>query len=197
MRASTLDVSYADLALILTAVISGCAAQRWPGRNIDTKRFVELLVMHSEPEDHCDYISIPALLSSQFIQEADTPWGVPGKEVRIFRDDEVDMPLSEARSKYPGLGVSDLKKHSYSYLLYSWLRCGYAHEYCASDNTTEFPPSRDRARLSYIGRHQKDGTIRRMTAFHLDYILSLAQYHVDHIAEHPEPLPVKWWIEIG
>jgi hypothetical protein len=34
-----------------------------------------------------------------------------------------------------------------------------------------------------------------MTAFHLDHVINLAEYHVDRIPDHPDPLPAKWWID--
>ena len=41
LRESSLPVTHQDLELILTAVISACAACRWPGEGFDRKRFVE------------------------------------------------------------------------------------------------------------------------------------------------------------
>ena len=44
LRTSSLPVAHQDLELILTSVISACAAWRWPGENFDRKRFVESLM---------------------------------------------------------------------------------------------------------------------------------------------------------
>ena len=84
-------VEYADLVLILTAVLSACSARRWPGRGIDRNRFVELLISHSHPDAHCDYVCTSSLLIAGHITERDTPWGQHGGCTRIFRDDEVDL----------------------------------------------------------------------------------------------------------
>ena len=46
---STLEVAQQDLELILTAVMSACAACRWPGEGFDRKRFVESLVRFGSP----------------------------------------------------------------------------------------------------------------------------------------------------
>ena len=57
LRNSSLDVTPHDLHLILTAVMSACAACRWPGDGFDRKRFVESLIRFSSPGFHLDYIS--------------------------------------------------------------------------------------------------------------------------------------------
>ena len=97
------EVAYADLVLILTAVISGSAAARWPGNGIDRNRFTELLVRHSPAEFHCDYVCVAGLLRSNLIGESETPWGKPGDATRIFTDEEIDLNLNNARLKFPQL----------------------------------------------------------------------------------------------
>src|SRR6266487_5039275 len=90
-------VDYADLVLILTAVISACAARRWRGRGIDRNRFVELLIRLSPPDAHCDYVCLVSLLRAGHISERDTPWGLSfGDFTRIFRDDEIDLSFPDA-----------------------------------------------------------------------------------------------------
>ena len=181
------------MVLILTAVISACAAARWPGRGSDRKRFVELLVRHSLPETHTTWVCVPALINSSLVAEADTPYG-PGESTRIFRDDEIDLDLPAAQVRYPNVSPTNLKRCTYATLIYECLRCGYAHEYCARENITHVPPSRYNARLSYIGRGTPDG-LKRMISIHLDYLIHLAHYHATNVAETPDSVPGQWWID--
>jgi len=191
---SEISVSYGDLVLILSAVISACAAARWPGRGIDRRRFIALLVQFSPSEAHTTWVCVPALINSNLVAEVDTPYGSPGDNTRIFRDHEIDLELSVAQAKYSNVSRADLKRHTYAALIYEWLRCGYSHEYCPHENITHVPPSRHSARLSYIGRTTSNG-LRRMISFHLDYLIDLAQYHAMSIAKNPDPWPRRWWID--
>lgn len=188
-------VEYADLVLILTAVLSACSARRWPGRGIDRNRFVELLISHSPSDAHCEYVCLSSLLIAKHISEADTPWGRSGEFMRIFRDDEVDLPYSEARIRYPHILPLELKQHTYASLIYSWLRCPYAHEYCMGGATSHVPAINQPARISYIGRRYADGKVVRIATFHLDYILSLATHHAESLVDSPEPKPQEWWLQ--
>ena len=45
--------TYAEAVIILCSVLSGIAADVWPGRNKDRKRFVELLVKYSSDSLNC------------------------------------------------------------------------------------------------------------------------------------------------
>jgi hypothetical protein len=182
---SDLAVTYADLTLILCAVLSACAARRWPrqGRNLDKARFVSLLVKYSPPEFHTSWISVPALLNDGLITESETPWGRPGQATRVYCDEEIDLSIEDAELRYPLVSAVRLKEYSYASLIYRWLRCGYSHEYCAHDSITEIQASRRISRLSYIGRSTGKG-IKRMVAFHLDYLIRLAEYHVSILPRH-------------
>jgi hypothetical protein len=191
---SNISVAYGDIVLILSAVMSSCAAARWPGRGIDRRRFVELLIQRSSPDSHTNWVCVPALINARLVAEADTPYG-PGENTRIFRDDEIDIELTAAQSKYSSVSLVDLKRCTYAVMIYEWLRCGYAHEYCPHGNITHVPPSRYNARLSYIGRGTQNG-MKRMISFHLDYLIGLAQHHASNYSDSPEPTPGQWWIDV-
>jgi hypothetical protein len=91
--------------------------------------------------------------------------------------------------------VGDLKKASYASLIYRWLRCGYAHTYWATGNTTHVAPSRRPAQISYIGRSQPDGKVVRLASFHLDYLIEVTQHQVSTLDDKPSILPNEWWID--
>jgi hypothetical protein len=184
------DASYGDIVLILTAVISACAAYRWPGKGIDRQRFVELVALLTPSGFHAGWVSVPALIANQHLLEADTPLGLPSNAGRIFCDDDVDMPLSEAKKQYPHIPQQILRGHSYAALIYEWLRCGYAHEYCPHENITTVPPSRRKARASYIRRGDS-----LVVSFHLNYLVELAQQHVSALPDAALPRPAHWWCD--
>ena len=189
------QVAYADLVLILTSVISGCAAARWPGSSIDRNRFVELLIKHSPAEFNCDHICTAALIRSNLVLETDTAWGELGQATRIFTDEEIDLDFAAAQQSYPNLALKQLKDHSFAALIYKWLRCAYAHEYSLDPSASHMPSSRDRARISYIGRLGKDGRIHRMTTFHLNYLIEMASYHAKAVPNSPQTKPPIWWLQ--
>ena len=153
-----LPVRYDDLALITCAVISACAAWRWPGERIDKKRFVELLVKCSPSDSHTSWVSVPALVNASMIGEDHTPWGVPGNATRICRDEEVDVSLEDARTRYPDRTNAELRRHCYASLIYQRLRCAYMHEYRSGEDIAAYSWERhspdkslDSARVSYGG----------------------------------------------
>src|SRR5215211_6782357 len=52
---------YGDAILILSAILSGLAADLWPGKGKDRKRFVELWATHARPDLNPNLISVPLL----------------------------------------------------------------------------------------------------------------------------------------
>jgi len=195
LRESSLPVTHQDLELILTAVMSSCAACRWPGEGFDRKRFVESLIRFSSPELHLDYVSTSALLEMGVISDSQTPWGVLGQEIRIFTGEEIDGPISKMGRRYPDVSIRDFKRASYANRIYEWLRCGYAHIYWGAGNTTYVAPSDHPAQISYIGRRESDGTRVRIASFHLDYLIDVASEQVSTLPKKKLDQPDQWWIE--
>ncbi len=189
------QVAYADVVLILSAVISACAALRWPGPGLDRRRFVELLVSESSADYHLSWISVPALIVGGHVSEADTPYGRPGESTRIFRDEEIDLDYPDALNTYTNVEPRELKRCSYAALIYEWLRCGYAHQYCPHENITSVPPSRYEARLSYIGRGRRDDAVTQIVSFHLGYLIQVAEYHATNSPLVQIQQPNEWWID--
>jgi hypothetical protein len=189
---SDIAVGYEDIALILCTTISAAAASRWPGRDIDRKRFIELLVLHSPRSIDVTRVSVAALINKGFVNESDTPYSADN--TRIFRDEEIDPLLPDAVNEYAGIPLRRLKKCTYAALVYDWIRCAYAHEYRANEFVIHVPASRRPARVSYIGRLHGTG-IRRMAYFDLESLIDLASHHAANEAESPAPYPAEWWVE--
>lgn len=171
------NVHYADLILIITAVLSACASRRWKGKRNDKARFIELLINHSPEDFHTSWVSVPALLNDGLIRKDQTPYGKPGHDLEVFRDDEIDKSIQEARTLYAEVPYKKLKEFCYASLIYKWLRCGYSHEYWAHKNVTHVPATTRDARVSYIARSNNNG-IKIMVSFHLDYLIKLAEHHI-------------------
>jgi hypothetical protein len=196
LRASSaLEVAQQDLELILTAVMSACAACRWPGEGFDRKRFVESLVRFGSPDLHLDYVSTVALIEMGVISDSQTPWGKPGQELRIFTGAEIDGSIAEMAEHYPHVSMRDLKRAPYANRIYEWLRCGYAHIYWAAGNTTHVAPSDLPTQVSYKGERDLDGTRVRIASFHLDYLIEVAQEQVSTLPKARLPMPDSWWLD--
>jgi len=192
---SSLDFHYADCVLILCGVLSACASIRWPGKEkIDRRRFIELLINHSSPDFHTSWISVPSLLNGGLICKDQTLYGKPGNDTRIYCDNEIDISLEDAKKKYPDVLPNKIRQNCYAFLIYERLRCGYSHEYCPGESITHIPPSKRDARISYIGR-LTNGKIKRMIGFHLDYLISLSEYHVSILPNTCSSRPSCWWID--
>ena len=56
--------SYGDAMLILSALLSGRAADLWPGEGKDRRRFVEIWSTRPNPELNPNLISVPLLLDA-------------------------------------------------------------------------------------------------------------------------------------
>ena len=87
-------MTHQDLELILTAVISACAACRWPGEGFDRKRFVESLIRFGSQELHLDHVSTGALLELGVISDSQTPWGEFGQKC-------VFLLVTKSMAEYP------------------------------------------------------------------------------------------------
>ena len=190
-RASELGLEYADSVLITCAVLSACAADRWPGTGIDRARFIELLVKHSPDHFHASWVSIPELLYQRLILQSQTPYGEFGNRDNIYRGEDVDCSLDEATKRFPD--VTDLRKRCYASLIYERLRCAYAHEYLIGENMNAVPATRRQARVSYIRRGPEADTRIRIS-FHIDYLIQLAEHHVSCLTGNPLQRPSTWWI---
>jgi len=193
LECDALPVTYEDVALIACAVISACAAQRWPGKGIDKCRFLELLVKHTDPSFRTSWVSLPALLNEGIIDYSETPYRFR-QSTSIFCSDDIDLEFDDAQKKYPDLNISELQSCCYASLIYGRRRCGYMHTYLSGEDITTVSASMRPAQVSYIGRGSE---MRRMIHFHLDYIIRLAQHHVSILPAAAQPSPTTWWSKAG
>jgi hypothetical protein len=131
----------AEAFLILSSVISGIAADLWPGTRIDRQRFVELWARYTGPALLADLISVPLLMNQLEQQKrydiADrlrannsdcfSPRGLP--DTRVVTGEDVDVLDNEVQAVVPELTMTEIRRSSYPDLFYVHFRSGYVHEY--------------------------------------------------------------------
>lgn len=197
---------YGEAVLILCATISAIAAEIWPGRGIDQRRFVETLVRFGNIPEGPSTISAPLLYASlKNSKEKETirktflnfPYG------RILLGSDVDQSESKIQAVCPTLPLKDLRSFSYANLLYKLIRSPYTHEYSPDENACPFPMTIDKsAGISYVNRLlslQPNSGYRHLICFHLpwlaDLVVSIGQ-QVDTIAPYlPLPTSRRWWLD--
>lgn len=116
---------YGDAILILCSVLGGLAAEVWPGKGKDQKRFVELLKTFGAQNLEATKISVPLLIQSLSADEkrndeatqirkafGEYSWG------RVLIGAEVDKTEKEILKACNTVSAKELRAHSYANLLY-------------------------------------------------------------------------------
>lgn len=194
--------TYGDVILILTAIVSAAAAQCWPGKGIDKKRFIELVV-RGAPET--TVISIPRLMAwltesgeeriQQLLEELE-----PSQEVfdgRILLADDVDMREERVvEALGDQLHLSRIRSFSYAAMIYEDLRCSYTHEYKIGSNADTIQMSSSRQPVvSYVNCiHERYPYIH----FNLNWLAGVVRASVAEAGKNtgnPSTQPIVWWID--
>lgn len=196
--------SYAEAVIVLCSVLSGIAADVWPGRNKDRKRFVELLVKYTGASHYSQKVSVPLLIDAMRNQgERQLAKNLkrdllPIGESRVITGDDVDKTIDELKDAYPTIEVATLKKHSYACLLYEEVRSGYVHEYKPGKRSDSWAMGsiRQNSPVSYINRLDKPD---RLIYFNVMWLAALVREVVDTLSMSG-PLPTfstysSWWLE--
>lgn len=196
--------SYAEAVIILCSVLSGIAADVWPGRNIDRKRFVELLVKCTGASHCSQKVSVPLLVGAvrdrgdRQLAETLRRDLLPISETSVITGDDVDKTIDELKTAYPAIDVMTLKKNSYACLLYEEVRSGYVHEYKPGERSDSWAMGsvRQNSSISYINRLDKPD---RLIYFNVTWLAALVREVVDSLSKS-DPLPTfstynSWWLE--
>ncbi len=194
--------SYAEAVLILGAVISALAAEVWPGKGIDQKRFVQLLKDFAPRDPDPARISVPLLAghlrsparraAGTRIEDAFMKYG----STRVLTGDEVDRSEGQILSVCNTVTLKELRAHSYGNLFYRELRSSYVHEYRPGERADSWPMTRSEASVSYVNwANDPDRHIH----FHVDWLGELSVRTAEAIDDFatPPPLkrPAKWWVD--
>ena len=194
--------------MIVAAVLSGLAADLWPGDGIDRKRFVELWVQYGQNIPSATFVSLPLLtqwLDGEGRQgearrvEASRPemFG-PGYSTRVVTGTEVDMPEDQVLSVCPTLNRAEVRPFAYPTVFYKEVRCGLMHEYRFGSRASDWAMTMRTSEVSYFNMADGlDGT-RRLIHFDLpwltDLVLSIARAVEPDTKKAPLSLPGSWWL---
>lgn len=147
-----------DAEIILCCAISALAATVWPGKGIDRKRYIQLLIEFTPPKFDVQKISVIHLVSSlqdkaqldaanilisarfkselAYLSKSPMTYGYldgeplyAGTLSPIFDPAEVDLDEVEAFELIPKFEKSEIRRSSYASIIYSELRSGLVHEY--------------------------------------------------------------------
>ncbi|MCB2227519.1 MAG: hypothetical protein KQH53_12650 [Desulfarculaceae bacterium] len=197
---------YSEAALILCAAISAMAAEAWPGRGIDKKRFVEVLIHFAKATDLPATISVPLLIESleqKREREVLKKTFLNFSYGRILLGPDVDQSESVIRDICPSLTPEKLRPFSYANLLYKLIRSAYAHEYMPDKNACPFPMTKDESvGVSYVNRLislEPHAGYRHLIYFHTSWLSNLVSDLGQTIdaqnLSFPLTTPTKWWVE--
>ena len=143
-----------DAEIVLCCALSTLSALMWPGRRIDRKRFIQLLIEFAPASLCVDYISVPLLLRSSVLND----YPGAGNELRslfppgddgtiILHTDEIDHPESELTKTQnnslglniiPNIDAKEIRKYAYASYIYSELRSGLVHNYQLGADLSDF-----------------------------------------------------------
>jgi hypothetical protein len=201
--------SYAEGAIILCVAISAMAAVWWPGKEIDKKRFIEIITKFRTSEFDPTMVSVSLLAEKsdvwrQKLQISNKHWYLTGK------DDETDTCVLNL---CPGSLKKYVREYSYASLLYCQIRCNFVHKYRIGERAVEGDQVRsvfnvNDSEISYVNPFD-NGNLppKRLIHFPLEWIGGLAaniareldaecvqqnkQIFEDLALTRPDP----WWID--
>jgi hypothetical protein len=200
--------SYAEAFLILSSLISGIAADLWPGSRKDHRRFVELWARYSDPSLGANLISVPLLISDlerikQFEfsdrlrannSDCFMPRGLP--DCDVVTGEDVDMYDNEVQQIVPELSVAKIREWSYGNVFYVHFRSGYVHEYQAGSHADEIVMSATRSDITY--GNWADPPYRRIN-MEVSWVASVARSIVRRAEpewqHRPHADPTPWWLD--
>ena len=195
--------SYAESAIILCSVLSAISADIWPGRHIDKKRFVELLVKYSTDTLQVKRISTPLLVNAletkNMINESNILVStiMPKSEHLVVNGEDVDKYENEILEICPEIDRTIIKQNSYANILYEEIRSGYAHEYMPGTRSDSWAmgSKRNNSLISYVNRADMP---HRLIHFNINWLCNLVKSIVDNIENENEkpiyPTYSQWWL---
>jgi len=203
--------SYSDACILTSGIVSGIAADLWPGEGIDKKRFVEVWARHADPAVSPSLISTPLLVDrlrrDGRVREAATIEALrplafgPGYQTRVVTSADVDMLEHEIRAVCPQLVPSNVRAYSYPAVFYRHVRSALVHEYHLGDEATTWPMIERETSVSYANIVDWKDQSRQFRQIHyhipwlLEVVRSIAASTQTVLESAPLPHPSPWWIE--
>lgn len=202
---------YGDAMLILSDLLSGLAADLWPGKGKDRRRFVEAWSTLSSPQLNAGAISVPFLLDaleeegSQDLADkvrATRPGALAPWDSLVVTGERVDQAKDDLAALDPRLTSKVLRRFSYGSVFYEHVRSGYTHEYHTTESARPYRQIHEPAPVSYVNvLRQPD--LRRTRPIHFDVawvaelIESVSASVVASNIDRSLPDPRPWWVDGG
>lgn len=195
--------SYFDATILICSVLSGIAALLWPGKRIDHKRFVELLVAYCDDQLQTKYISTALLVQSfesaseqKKIEAANRIRGkyLPPWDRLVITGDDADGPEDDLLPECPGISRKEIREFSYPNLLYLEVRNSLVHEYRLGKSVSSWPMADRVANVSYVNASGK-----RLIYFYFPWLIQLcrtiANSVENQVCNSPTARPQNWWLD--
>ena len=211
--------SYSDGCILLSSMVSGIAADLWPGKRFDKKRFIEVWARYADELLSPLLISTPLLvgklrrdkrLREPEMIEALRPQALgPGYEDLVVTSADVDMSEHEVLAQCPQLTLGEVRAHSYPAVFYQHVRSTLVHEYHLGDSAAIWSMTAREARVSYINvadwsdeSDDYDELVEyRQIHDHIPWLVKLVRSIAIRsgwpLTSAPLPRPSSWWIEGG
>ncbi|MCP4382237.1 MAG: hypothetical protein GY798_12635 [Hyphomicrobiales bacterium] len=193
--------SYPEAVLITSATINAIASNLWPGKGIDRKRFVELLIKYASADPSPTTVSVP-LLVQHLIDKGRNPEAKLLQEKYlnvcdslVLLGNDIDKSEIEIQILCSTLDLKTLRKYCYANIFYEEVRSSYVHEYAAGEKSDSHSMSGARnAKVHYTNTIN----MPRRIHFHINWLREVALLtakSADSICSLPLAKPAKWWIE--
>ena len=206
--------SYADACILLASVVSALAADLWPGKGKDERRFVECWNKYADPALNPGRISVPllvrALRKRNQIQAADAIAATkpqafaPGHETQVLVGDHVDMTETAVLHVYPTLPSAQIRRYSYGPVFYRHVRSALVHEYQLGNRASSVAMAIDDDGVSYTNRllssASSSGVVRQIH-YPITWLESVVESIGTQVSSSntskPMPEPSPWWLHGG
>lgn len=199
--------SYGDAVLVLSSIISGIAAELWPGEGFDRKRFVEVWVRYADPQLHANRVSLPLLVEAlrkhdegtaerARLLRPDCISDVPFLDTLVVTGNRVDVAASDVEAALPDVSRATIRGQTYGSIFYRYFRSGYVHEYKAGSHGDEVVMSSTRGDITYSNWDEPPYRRINFNAGWLTTVVeSICEGAVKDYWEGAQARPATWWLD--
>lgn len=210
LNSGELGGGYGEAVILVCAILNSLSAELWPGKGIDKRRFVEMIIGYGSYVTECKTVSIPLLIqhlndslrnsAAECIQSACSL----RVDARVLSGPDIDKTEEFVLALCPQLDIKGVRSFSYASILYSEFRSSYAHEYKPGTQAGSWPMAMGANQsVSYINRIVDSLEMQRFIHVHIEWLVKLAidvAGAIDNLVETQElplPKPPIWWVDGG
>ncbi len=199
---------YADACLIIATLISGVAADIWPGENIDRKRFIEVWVKHAEPALRPNRVSLSLLVrrlrkhhrtSEAQAVEAMRPAAFKGANAYRLLTGDDDADVQEVRTQCASISEEFVRNRTYPVIFYEHVRSDLVHENHFGARVSGAAMVSGSSAISYANKSDLNALgdpPQRLIHFHMPWLIEVARSIATNAqvdVATPPQVPAKWW----